>query len=150
MAAPYPLRKLQPMSPDSDLTRPQFEHSALITIDVQRDVLDGQPLEIEGSSAALGAMCELAQAFRHCARPIVHIVRLYRSDGSNVDLCRREAVRQGWQALAPQSSGAELAPGLAAAGHEGLDGELLLGGGIQRLGEGEVAIYKPRWAAFYE
>jgi len=137
------------MSPDSDLTRPQFERSALITIDVQRDVLDGQPLEIAGSSAALGAMCDLAQAFRNCARPIVHIVRLYRRDGSNVDLCRREAVRQGWQALAPHSSGAQLAPGLAPQEHEALNAELLLGGGAQRLGDGEVAMYKPRWGAFY-
>jgi nicotinamidase-related amidase len=150
MAAPYRCVSFDQMSPDSDLTRPQFERSALITIDVQRDVLDGQPLEIAGSSAALGAMCELAQAFRDCTRPIVHIVRLYRPDGSNVDLCRREAVRQGWQALAPQSSGAQLAPGLAPAGHEALDGELLLGGGIQRLDAGEVAIYKPRWGAFYD
>jgi nicotinamidase-related amidase len=80
----------------------------------------------------------------------VHIVRLYRSDGSNVDLCRREAVRGGWQALAPQSSGAELAPGLGPPDHARLDAELLLGGGIQRLAEGEVAIYKPRWGAFYQ
>jgi nicotinamidase-related amidase len=138
------------MSPEPSLTQPEYEHSALITIDVQQDVLDGQPLEIAGSSTALGAMCELVQAFRDCARPIVHIVRLYRPDGSNVDLCRREAVSQGWQALAPHSSGAQLAPGLAPAGHDALDAELLLGGGIQRLGEGDVAIYKPRWGAFYE
>jgi nicotinamidase-related amidase len=138
------------MSEDSDLTRPRFERSALVTIDVQQDVLDGQPLEIAGSSAALGPMCELAQAFRDCARPIVHIVRLYRPDGSNVDLCRREAVKQGWQALAPHSSGAQLAPGLAPKDHAALDAELLLGGGTQRLGDGEVAIYKPRWGAFYQ
>ena len=138
------------MSTGSDLTRPQFERAALVTIDVQQDVLDGQPLEIAGSSAALGAMCELAQSFRDRARPIVHVVRLYRPDGSNVDLCRREAIRRGGQALAPQSAGAQLAPGLAPPVHARLDAELLLAGGIQRLGEGEVAIYKPRWGAFYD
>ena len=138
------------MNADSDCTTPHLNRAALVTIDVQRDVLDGQPLEIAGSSAALPAMCELAQAFRDCERPIVHIVRLYRPDGSNVDLCRREDVMRGWQALAPDSDGVQLAAGLAPADHKRLDAELLLGGAIQRLGEAEVVIYKPRWGAFYE
>ena len=30
-----------------------------------------------------------------------------------------------------------------------LDDELLLAGGVQPLGNGEAAIYKPRWGAFY-
>ena len=138
------------MKADSECTTPHLDRAALITIDVQHDVLDGQPLEIAGSSAALPAMGELAQAFRACERPIVHIVRLYRSDGSNVDLCRREAVMRGWRALAPDSGGAQLAAGLALGDHTRLNAELLLGGGIQPLGEAEVVIYKPRWGAFYE
>jgi len=138
------------MKADSKCTTPHLDRAALITIDVQHDVLDGQPLEIAGSSAALPAMGELAQAFRACERPIVHIVRLYRPDGSNVDVCRREDVMRGWQALAPDSDGAQLAAGLAPADHKRLDAELLLGGAIQRLGEAEVVIYKPRWGAFYE
>lgn len=36
-----------------DYTAPQFRLSALITINTQRDVLDGQPLEIPGTSAAV-------------------------------------------------------------------------------------------------
>ena len=138
------------MNADSDCTTPHLDRAALVTIDVQHDVLDGRPLEIAGSSAALPAMCDLAQAFRDCERPIVHIVRLYRPDGSNVDLCRREAVMRGWQALAPDTDGAQLAAGLAPGDHRRLDAELLLGGGIQPLGDAEVVIYKPRWGAFYE
>ena len=57
---------------------------------------------------------------------------------------------RGWQALAPDSDGAQLAAGLAPDGHARLDAELLLSGAIQRLGEAEVVIYKPRWGAFYE
>src|SRR5207245_2258715 len=87
-------------------TTPHLDSAALITIDVQADVLDGQPLEIAGSSAALPAMRRLVEAFREHAAPIVHVVRLYRPDGSNVDLCRREAVAGGWRALAPASAGA--------------------------------------------
>jgi len=138
------------MKADSDCTAPRLDRAALVTIDVQHDVLDGQPLEIAGSSAALPAMGELAQAFRDCERPLVHVVRLYRPDGSNVDLCRREAVMRGWQALAPDTDGAQLAAGLAPGDHRRLDAELLLGGGIQPLGDAEVVIYKPRWGAFYE
>ena len=37
-------------------TEPHFATSALLSIDVQRDVLDGQPLEVPGTSAALPAM----------------------------------------------------------------------------------------------
>src|SRR6184192_1575266 len=74
---------------------PDFASSALVTIDTQRDTLDGQPFEVPGTSAALPEMRRLAAAFRAAGRPIVHVVRLYRPDGSNVDLCRRRAVADG-------------------------------------------------------
>ena len=72
-------------------TTPDFGAAGLITIDTQRDVLDGGPLEIAGTSTALEPMRELVRAFRVAGRPIVHIVRIYRPDGGNVDLCRRAA-----------------------------------------------------------
>jgi nicotinamidase-related amidase len=134
----------------SSYTAPELERAALITIDVQADVLDGQPLEIPGSSAALVAIASLARAFRARGLPIAHIVRLYRRDGSNVDLCRREAVENGWPALAPGSPGSELAPGLALASDTELDHELLLRGEPQPIGASEVVIYKPRWGAFFQ
>jgi nicotinamidase-related amidase len=131
------------------LTAPDLAAAALITIDTQRDVLDGGSLEVPGTTAALGAIGILARAFRAAARPIVHVVRLYEPDGSNVDICRREAVRNGARMLIPGADGSQLAgellpdPGLV------LDDRLLLAGGMQALGPGEVAIYKPRWGAFY-
>ena len=130
-------------------TAPIFSASALITIDVQRDTLDGRPLEIPGTSQALPAMERLLEGFRRARRPIVHVVRLYRVDGSNVDPCRRRLVEEGTALLAPGSEGAELAPGLAPDPDIRLDTELLLDGGIQEFGPGEAAIYKPRWGAFY-
>ena len=131
-------------------TSPRFEAAALVTIDVQRDTLEGRPLEIPGTSAALAAMAALADAFRRAGRPIVHVVRLYQEDGGNVDLCRRELVEGGARILAPGDEGAELAPGLGPNGAPGLDAEMLLAGGLQRLGPAEWAMYKPRWGAFYE
>src|SRR4051812_3171080 len=115
-------------------TAPDFASSALITIDTQRDVLDGQPLEIPGTSAALPEMQRLVDGFRQAGRPIVHIVRLYRLDGSNVDLCRRRLVEGGTAILAPGSEGSEPAPGLLPDAATRLDPDLLLAGEVQEVG----------------
>src|SRR5438067_1085059 len=123
---------------DDRYTAPDFAASALITIDTQRDVLDGQPIEVAGTSAALPAMKRLLDAFRDARRPIVHVVRLYRPDGSNVDLCRRRWVEEGAAILAPGSEGSELAPGLLAGGDLRLDPDRLLAGKVQEVGSGEV------------
>ena len=45
-------------------TQPDFTSIALITIDTQRDTLDGQPFEIPGTSAALPQMQKLLHLFR--------------------------------------------------------------------------------------
>lgn len=131
-------------------TSPDFSAAALITIDTQRDVLDGGPLEIPGTSAALGPMRILAEAFRDAGRPIVHIVRLYRSDGANVDPCRRREVESGAHVLTPGTTGSQLAAPVLPDPDLVLESESLLAGGVQTLGPGESAIYKPRWGAFYE
>lgn len=131
-------------------TAPDFAASALITIDVQRDTLDGGPLEIPGTTTALPAMRALLDAFRQAGRPIVHIVRLYREDGSNVDPCRRGAIEDGMQVLTPGRDGSQPAKELLPDSGVTLDASLLLAGGVQQLATAEVAIYKPRWGAFYE
>jgi len=51
--------------------------------------------------------------------------------------------------LRPGTAGRLLAPGLLEDGAPDLDDDLLLGGGIQPLGDDEVALYKPRWGAFF-
>jgi nicotinamidase-related amidase len=128
----------------SDLTR-----AALVTIDVQRDVLDGGALEVPGSSAVLPRITGLVEAFRRVARPIVHAVRLYLPDASNVDLCRRTAVQAGAGALLAGTPGSQLAQDLLPDASVELDVEALLGGSFQRLGPEEDVMYKPRWGAFY-
>jgi nicotinamidase-related amidase len=96
----------------SRYTEPEWSKSALITIDTQRDTLDGQPFEIPGTSAIIRHMTVLLRAFRRANKPIIHIVRLYRPDGSNVDLCRRELVEQGAALVLAGTPGSQLAPGL--------------------------------------
>jgi len=129
---------------------PDRSAAALLTIDTQRDVLDGGPAEIPGTSQALPQMQAAVEAFRSAQRPIVHVVRLYRPDGENVDLCRRSLVEGGAAILAPGTHGAELAPELLPDDCPALDSELLLSGGIQPLGPREAVVYKPRWSAFYD
>ncbi len=134
----------------NQLTIPVWASCALITIDTQRDTLDGAALEVPGTSEAVPAMRRLLGVFRRCGRPVIHVVRIYKPDGSNVDLCRRKAVRSGARVLIAGSEGCELAPGLAPDPATRLDPDLLLGGGVQGLGPGEFAVYKPRWGAFYK
>ena len=132
-----------------DYTKLNSQQSALVTIDTQCDTLDGQPLEIPGTSAALPNMLALLDAFRKLEWPIIHIVRIYKNDGSNVDLCRRNAVEDGAQMLLEGSSGCELAAALFPDSSVRLDYKLLLGGGVQSIGLKEVIIYKSRWGAFF-
>ncbi len=122
---------------------------ALITVDTQRDTLDGEPLEIPGTSAILLRLQRLLHAFRTVRMHVVHMVRLYKEDGSNVDLCRRSMVESGAAILRPDSSGAELAAELLPEPSTRLDAELLLTGGTQQIASREVIVYKPRWGAFY-
>jgi nicotinamidase-related amidase len=134
----------------SRYTEPEWSNSALITIDTQCDTLDGQPFEIPGTSAILPRMRTILEAFRAVEKPIIHIVRIYKADGSNVDLCRRELVEQGIAPVLAGSSGCQLARELLPHAGIELDEVLLLSGGIQTINATEVVIYKPRWGAFYK
>jgi nicotinamidase-related amidase len=138
-----------PNRPKTDYTRPDFRSMALITIDMQNDFLKGQPFEIPGTSEILPQMRELVETFRRARRPVIHVVRLYKPDGSNADLCRRSLVEQGAMIVCPGTSGAELVPPLCLAQETKLNTDMLLSGTLQPLGQDEWAIYKPRWGAFF-
>ena len=53
-------------------------------------------------------MRHLAEAFRAHHAPIVHMVRLYRCNGSNVDLCHRALIEAGQRIVMPGTLGAEI------------------------------------------
>jgi nicotinamidase-related amidase len=126
---------------------PEPKRSALLTIDVQSDfTLPGSPAEIPGTYEAVPGIARLVTAFRAAGRPVIHMVRLYREDGSNADLCRRQAVEDGWRVARPGSAGAEIVEQLSPAP---LDAQSLLRGELQPAGAMEWIIYKPRWGAFF-
>jgi nicotinamidase-related amidase len=130
-------------------TRPDFKNSALITIDVLRDILDKQPLEIPGTSTVLPKIKQLLDFYRENNKPIIHIIRIYKADASNVDLCRRELLENGKRIFIENSLGAEIAQELFDNDTVRFDSSLLLNGEIQKISKNEVIIYKPRWGAFY-
>jgi nicotinamidase-related amidase len=140
------------MTAEDRYTRPLAGSAALVLIDVQRDFLDipgdDAPMPVVGTRAAISAMAKLANAFRERGLPIVHVVRLYRPDGSNVDLVRRQSIEHGARIAVPGSAGSQIAAELFPNVVE-LDHELLLAGGFQQVGVAEHVIYKPRWGAFY-
>jgi nicotinamidase-related amidase len=133
----------------SKYTEPELDKTVLITIDTQRDTLDGQPLEIPGTSAVLPNIRLLLNIFRNRSMPIIHIVRIYQRDGGNVDICRREAVENGLPWILKDSEGCQITSEFFTPGVVALNTSLLLSGGIQNISTNEVIIYKPRWGAFY-
>lgn len=71
-------------------TEPVWERSALVTVDMQRDfVLDGAPAQVPGTLEVVPAVASLAESYRAARLPIIHVVRAYSADGSDVDLCPR-------------------------------------------------------------
>ena len=130
---------------------PERERVALITIDAQRDfVLPNAPATVGGALSTIPAMRRLIDAFRGVGAPIVHTLRLYRCNGSNVDLCHRAAIEAGQRIVMPGTSGAELIDELKPSLGQRLEPELLLDGKLQEIGHREWLCYKPRLSAFFQ
>ncbi|CAH1201932.1 hypothetical protein PAECIP111893_01774 [Paenibacillus plantiphilus] len=131
-------------------TLPDWSASALLTIDTQNDfTLPGAPAEIKGTFEILPNMKQLLDLYRVSNLPIIHVIRLYKEDGSNVDICRREAVERGARIVAPASPGSEIVLEIRPLERIRLEPDLLLNGELQQIGSKEWIMYKPRWGAFY-
>jgi nicotinamidase-related amidase len=131
-------------------TAPDYKNIALITIDTQNDFsLQGAVGEIPNTFNIIPNITRLLVKFREVNKPIVHIVRLYKEDASNADICRRKKIQEGLSVVAPDSHGAELVNELKP-NDSMLDSKKLLAGQVQEIGINEYVIYKPRWGAFYE
>jgi nicotinamidase-related amidase len=132
-------------------TKTKIETSALITIDTQNDfTLQGAPAEIPGTREIIPNMKRMLNWYRLHDLPIIHIIRIYLPDGSNVDLCRKEMIENGARIVCPGSEGVEVVDALKPESSLRLNPDLLLNGNIQKWSEKEVVIYKSRWGAFYK
>jgi len=131
-------------------TSPEKTKSALITIDIQNDfTLEDAPAKIPGTIEVLPNIRRLLDVFREKRLPIIHVIRLYLTDASNVDLCRKEIIESGKQIAVPHSNGAELVDEIKPSIDSELNADLLFKGKLQQLREYEWVMYKPRWGAFY-
>jgi nicotinamidase-related amidase len=133
-------------------TSADWRNAALLTIDTQNDfTLSNSPFAITGTFEIVAKMRQVLHAFRSTGRPIIHVIRIYNPDGSNVDLCRKRAVGElGRKLVIAGTQGAELVDELKPSNSKvKLDTELLLKGKLQQVASKEWIMYKPRWGAFY-
>jgi len=131
-------------------TDPDYKNSALIIIDAQNDfTLIDAPVKIEGTFELIPIYQKIINIFRNKNRPIIHIVRLYKKDGSNVDICRKEKIENGYQIVIPGSKGSEIIDELKPYADLKLNNKLLLKNKFQKISNNEWIMYKSRWGAFY-
>jgi nicotinamidase-related amidase len=129
---------------------PDPTRSALIIIDTQNDfTLPDAPAHITGTAEAVPAMKHVLGMYRVARRPIVHVIRLYKADGSNADACRHTLIASGRAIVAPGTHGAEIVTELKLDPSVSLKAETLLSGEPQTIGNNEFVLYKSRWSAFY-
>ncbi|WP_268794582.1 cysteine hydrolase family protein [Paenibacillus sp. DMB20] len=132
-------------------TKPDFTRCAVLTIDTQNDFsLPGAAAEIQGTHEVIPRMNCILEVCRSRQIPILHVIRIYKEDGSNADLCRRERIESGAGIVKPGSVGADLVASIKPLDAEELNYEDLLNGTIQRIANLEWVLYKPRWGAFYQ
>lgn len=101
---------------------PDASRTALLVIDMQKDfVLPGAPAQVAGALATVPAIRRLLDRARGEGWRIIHVRRAHRADGSDAELFRRQAFREGRGICVAGSPGAEPVDGL-----EELPGETVL------------------------
>lgn len=69
-------------------------HSALLIIDMQNDfVREGSPLRVAGAEGIIPSIRQVLDTFRERHLPVIHVLRVHREDGSDVEIFRRELFR---------------------------------------------------------
>jgi nicotinamidase-related amidase len=131
-------------------TELHLDRCALLVIDTQNDYGDpAGTFPVPGLEAVIPELVEVLEIFRSAGLPIVHVVRLYKEDASNVDPCRRWQFEQGeLRIVIPGTWGSQLVASTNPTGAE-LDAEKLLAGELQELTSLEFVLYKPRFSAFH-
>ncbi|MBN2027230.1 MAG: cysteine hydrolase [Actinobacteria bacterium] len=126
------------------------DRCALLVIDTQNDWGDPQgSFPLPDLAEVMPDIVDAIEIFRAAGLPVVHVVRLYKEDASNVDPCRKWQFEQGeLRTVIPGTWGSQLVASTNPTGAE-LDAEALLAGDVQELTPTEFVIYKPRFSAFH-
>lgn len=109
-------------------------HAALFVIDMENGFIDPRSSHcISGAAETIPACRKAICTARSVGIPVFFVKRIYRTDGSDVELARYEKWKAGGRAMAPGSTGFN-----SAEAPEGLQPVL-----------GDYTIIKPRWSAFF-
>lgn len=105
--------------------------TALLIVDMQNDfVREGAPARIAGALATVPRVIELLAAARAHKWLVVHVIREYAADGSNVELPRRNSFLSAGGYAVAGTAGAEIVAALTPTA-------------------GELRLVKPRFSAFH-
>ena len=115
--------------------KPNPTRSALILIDMENGFVDRRGGHcIKGAQATVPACVHALDLARSKGIPVFFVKRIYRADGSDVELTRYAAWKAGGHACRPASAGPN-----SAQAPEAL-----------RPQPGDYTIIKPRWSAFFQ
>lgn len=65
--------------------------AALLIIDMQNDfVLEGRPYRVAGAQQVVPKIQSVIREFRRRSLPVIHILRIHRADGSDVEIIRKD------------------------------------------------------------
>ena len=109
--------------------------SALIVIDMENGFICAESAQcIKNAEKTIPACTDAVNTARSKGIPVFFVKRIYRNDGSDVEMTRYEAWKKGGRAMAPASEGP-----ISAAAPAGL-----------RPIDGDYTIIKQRWSAFFQ
>lgn len=115
--------------------KPNPTRSALLLIDMEQGFVHPQGGHcIRGAAATVPACARALELARSKGIPVFFVKRVYRNDGSDVELTRYAAWKSGGRACGPASEGPN-----SAQAPEAL-----------RPRAGDYTIIKPRWSAFFQ
>lgn len=115
--------------------KPNPTRSALILIDMENGFVEPRGGHcIKGAQATVPACIRALDLARSKGIPVFFVKRIYRADGSDVELTRHAGWKAGGRACMPASEGFN-----SAQAPEGL-----------RPQPGDYTIIKPRWSAFFQ
>ena len=86
---------------------------ALLIIDMQNDfVLPGAPGRVAGAWATVPRVAATREHFRRRGRPVFHVVREYRADGSDIEITRLARFQSGQRVAVPGTPGCDIVDAL--------------------------------------
>jgi nicotinamidase-related amidase len=83
--------------------------SALLIVDMQNDfVLPGAPACVNSAYETIESVKELLDFYRMINHPVFHVIREYRSDGSDIEITRYDNFVNNKKIVVPNTNGCKI------------------------------------------